>query len=94
MGETYEFKKYSKTNGYLPKEMETEEYLIRWKRRINLKYDDFEKEIETHKQTENFKDLNDKLVCVKAFSKLEEFLKDSNNMLLSSLSSKSSLLYI
>jgi hypothetical protein len=69
--------KYRKTNSFLPKDMGSEEYLINWKKRINLKYDDFEKEIESHKQTENFKDLNDKLVCVKAFSKLESFLKDS-----------------
>jgi len=69
--------KYPKTNKYLPKEMVSAEYLINWKKRINLKYDNLEKEIESHKQTENFKDLNDKLVCVKAFSKLEGFLKDS-----------------
>jgi hypothetical protein len=68
---------YRKTSNYLPSEIKSDEFLSKWTNKINLKYDELERDIETNKLTENFDYLNDKLACVKAFSKLEGFLKDS-----------------
>ena len=67
---------YRKTHLYLPSDIQSEEFLTNWAKKINEKYDELEKDIEANKQTEDFGYLNDKLASVKAFSKLENFLKE------------------
>jgi hypothetical protein len=66
-----------KKNNLKSFEIQSDEFLSKWANKLNEKYDDLENEIETHKLAENFERVNDKLACVKAFSKLESFLKHS-----------------
>ena len=67
---------YRKTHMYLPNDIQSDEFLTSWAKKLNEKYDELEKDIEANKQTEDITYLNDKLACAKAYSKLESFLKE------------------